>query len=200
MYKQYTVGLNIPTLIVHNGRLANPLDPLAKAMKEVSGIRKKTDSDLQRLADLEYEGGLYLNSNDEPILPSRVLEAWIAEGAKKSREGKTALSSTFVDTDMVLNYDGGPLTVKELIASPDHRLTVPVRVTTSKVMRTRPIFRNVTGEFIVSVNMDLANAEALRRWVEAGLNQVGLGDWRPRHGRGTLVKFEEVEQPLSAVA
>ena len=35
-YKQYEVILEGDSLIMHNGRTSNPLDPFAKAMKEVS--------------------------------------------------------------------------------------------------------------------------------------------------------------------
>ena len=191
-YKQIVVSVEIPALIMHNGSLADPLNPVVKAMKELSSRRKKSDADIQKLADLEYRGSLYLDKkNEKVVLPGRLFEAMIAEGARKSKEGKIALSSTFVDNDPIIAYDGGPLTIDELVASPDHRLVVPVRVSTSKVIRTRPIVHNVVAEYQVSLNTDLANEAQLRRWIDDGLNQVGMGDWRPRHGRGVVTGWAD---------
>lgn len=200
MYQQFKIVINVPTLVMHNGQTADPLNKYAKAMKAISSNRKKTDSDLEAMALIEYEAGLYLNGDAQVILPSRVFEAMIAEGARKSKDGKTALASTFVDNDAVISYEGGPLTVEELKASDRHRLSVPVRVGQSKVIRTRPIFHDVHADFLVSLQTELANASQLRRWIVDGLTQVGLGDWRPRYGRGVLERFEEVKVPLAHAA
>ena len=199
-YKQYEVVLSGDSLIMHNGRTSNPLDPFTKAMKEISGKRKKTDADLEALSNIEYQAGLYLNEQEQVIVPSRVLESVLVEGAKKSKEGKLALSGMFVDTDAILEYHGGPMTVEELTASPEHRLCVAVRVGMAKVMRTRPHFKDWTCKFKVSVNDQVANASQLKRWVEDAGSYVGIGDWRPRHGRYELVSFEEARVPLKKAA
>lgn len=200
MYRQYKVALEIPTFVSHNGQTADPVNRYAKAMKEISGKRKKTDADYEALARIEFEAGLYLNKDRQVIIPGRLFEALIAEGAKKSKEGKIALSSTFVDSDSLISYDGGPLTVEQLLESEEHRLAVPVRVNQARVVRTRPIFTNVRAEFIVSLQTEVGNASQLQRWVTDGMNLVGLGDWRPRHGRGIVTEFVEIAQPLKAAA
>ena len=56
-------------LLMHNIRLADPLNPIAKAMKAISSKRKKTDDDLAQLARLEFEGGLYVLPDLGPYLP-----------------------------------------------------------------------------------------------------------------------------------
>jgi hypothetical protein len=199
-YVQYSVSISLADLIMHNGQTSDPLNVYAKRMKAISGKRKKVDADFEALALIEYEAGLYLNNEEEAIIPGRLFEAMIAEGAKKSKEGKLALSGTFVDNDAVISYDGGPLTLEELKASSKHRLAVGVRVGMSKVTRTRPHFHNVRATFLVSLNTEVANGEQLRKWIEDGLTLVGIGDWRPRHGRGSLDRFEVVRAPLTAVA
>ena len=200
MFKQYKVQVAMPTFVSHSGQTSDPLNKYAKAMKEISSRRKKTDADHEALALLEYEAGLYLNDARQAIIPGRLFEALIAEGAKKSKEGKVALSSTFVDSDAIISYDGGPLTVEELKDSEFHRLSVPVRIGQARVIRTRPIFKNVQAEWIVSLQTEVANEAQLRRWIKDGMNLVGVGDWRPRHGRGVVTAFEEIVVPLSAVA
>lgn len=199
-YKQFRCVISGDSLVMHNGQTADPLNPFSKAMKQISGKRKKTDADFEALADLEFRAGLYLDEQQRVIVPGRVIEAAIAMGAKKSKEGKQALSGLFVDTDAVLSYEGSPMSVDALVKSPTHRLAVPVRVSTSRIIRTRPHFKNWSAEFLCSVREDVANDRALKTWVEACGALVGLCDWRPRHGRFALDKFEEVKQPLKVAA
>ena len=47
--------------MMHNARLANPLDPLVQEIKKLTGKRKKTEDDLLQIARLEWEGGFYFN-------------------------------------------------------------------------------------------------------------------------------------------
>jgi hypothetical protein len=199
-YLQYECELSGDSLIMHNGQTADPLNSFSKAMKEISGKRKKTDADFEALANIEYQAGLYLNNKGQVIVPGRVLESVLVEGAKKSKEGKLALSGMFVDTDGILEYEGGAMSVKQLMESPDHRLCVAVRIGMSKVMRTRPHFKNWRTTFKVSINEQVANEAQLKRWLEDAGSYVGIGDWRPRHGRYELESFKAVRQPLKKVA
>jgi hypothetical protein len=169
-------------------------------MKEISGKRKKTDADHEQLALIEYEAGLYLDSKKQVIIPGRIFEAAIAEGAKIAKEGKLCLSSVIVENDAVITYDGGPLSLDELKVSDDHRLVVPVRVGQARIMRTRPMFANVEAKFVVSLATEIANPAQLKRWIEDCLNLKGLGDWRPRYGRGYLLAFEEMKAPVAKAA
>jgi hypothetical protein len=184
-YLKHRVTIAGSTLLMHNGQTADPLNKYAKAFKEITSDkqRKKTEEGIIALGNLEYEAGLYLSKKGQVIIPSRVLEAHIAEAARKTKEGKTALAGMFVDTDGVLEYEGGPLTVKQLIASEGHRLTVPVSVNQSKVIRVRPLFQNWSTSFEVSILEEMAGTSTLKTWLTNGGNFVGLGDWRPRHGR-----------------
>ncbi len=199
-YTQYEVELSGDSLIMHNGQTADPLNPFSKAMKEISSKRKKTDTDYEAMANIEYRAGLYLNKKNEVIVPSRVLESVLVEGAKKSKEGKLALSGMFVDTDATFTYEGGTMTVDQLVESEDHRICVAVRVGMAKVMRTRPHFKDWTAKFKVSINSDVANEAQLKRWVEDAGSYVGIGDWRLRHGRYEVNKFAAVKMPLKKVA
>ncbi len=199
-YEKFSVGIGGDKLLMHNGRLANPADPIARAMAALPKGKKATDADLEQLSNVEYEGGLYLNARKEVVLPGRLLEAVIAEGARASKEGKIALASTYVDLDALLAYEGGPLSVEELVASPDHRLTVGVRVGQSKVMRTRPLFRNWSVSFVVELDTGQANPDQLQRWIVAAGQTKGIGDWRPRHGRYEVVSFAAMKKPVRKVA
>jgi len=199
MNEKFIGKINLPTVIMHNGQLADPSNAIAKAMKKITSNRKKTDADYDKLAELEFTGGLYTNKKGEVILPGRVIESAIHAGAKKSKEGKDCLSALFVDNDPVISYDGGPLPLDKLVKSEAHRLTVGVKVGQARVMRTRPFFENVSFTVEMTLNTELVNPDRLERWLEDCLNQCGIGDWRPRHGRGVLLSFEAVSVPLKAV-
>jgi hypothetical protein len=188
-------------LVMHNGQLADPLNPFSKAMKAVSSKRKKTDADLAAMADIEWKGGLYVDANGAPVIPSRVLEAVIAKGATRSKEGKQALSGVFVETDGALSFAGAGKTVDEMCADPFFRLTVGVRVGQARVMRTRPIFHDWRITFEVSASNEVvADAAALHRWLSDAGAFIGLGDYRPRYGRFTVERFDEIKRELKIAA
>ena len=191
-YITHKVTVGGPDLVMHNGQTSDPLNAFSKRIKEISGKRKKTDADHALMSEIEFEAGLYINAARQVIIPSRVMEAAVCEGARKTKEGRLALSGMFIDTDLVLQYDGGPLELEDLRKSADHILKVSVRVGQARVMRTRPFFQNWSGSFLVSLNSEVANAEALRQWITNTGAFVGLGDWRPRHGRFSVLGFEAV--------
>ena len=47
-------------LLMHNARLADPLDPITKEKAKVSSKRKKTEEDQELLSHLEWQGGTVL--------------------------------------------------------------------------------------------------------------------------------------------
>lgn len=191
-YIKHRITIAGEKLIQHNGQTADPLNKYTKAMKTITSDRalKKTDEGIAELMKIEFEAGLYLNAKKQVIIPSRILEAHIAEAARKTKEGKSALAGMFVDTDAILAYDGGPLTVKELIASDEHRLTVGVGVNNARIMRTRPLFSNWSATFDVSVLSEMAGSKTLETWITNGGKFVGIGDYRPRYGRYEIQQFE----------
>lgn len=106
MYKTLTTKvIGIAPLIMHNGQTADPLNKYAKAMKEVSGKRKKTEADYIKLAEIEFKAGLYMNV-EGPVVPSQMIEATILAGARKSKLGKLAQAGIIVEKHASLIYDG----------------------------------------------------------------------------------------------
>jgi hypothetical protein len=172
---------SVSGLICHNGRLANPLDPIAKEMKRVSGKRAKTDADFEELARLEFLGGLYLH-NGEPCLPGEVIEAALVEAARKMRRGQQAKAGILSNENFPIEYDG-PRTANELWADERFRLTVGVKVQKNKVMRTRPIFREWASEISVDFMPGQLNRAEVEEMVRTAGTIVGIGDWRPKFGR-----------------
>jgi hypothetical protein len=176
-------------LLMHSGKLADPLSSVAKAIKQVSAKKAKTDADHERMATLEFAGSLYLDSELGPYIPGENIEASIYHAARKTKEGKLAASGLFVPGKSRLDYDG-PRDPKGLLAEGDaYRLCVPVGLNGKRVMRTRPIFRAWSVVAEVEYEDTILNLEQVNRWVQTAGVQVGLCDWRPRYGRFTVEKI-----------
>ena len=191
-------------ILLHNGQTADPRNTYAKQMKQISSKRKKTDADLDQLARVEWFAGLYIGKQADgsatTVIPAHVLESCFVAGAKKSKRGVQAKSGLFVDSQAVLDFEGKPegnLTAEALQESLDalyeggeHHLTVGVKVSTSKVMRTRPKFSNWSATCVIEYDDAVLTFADVKDVIEDAGNLVGVGDWRPKFGR-----FEAVVTP-----
>lgn len=168
-------------MLLHNGQMANPLNKYAKLMKQISSKRAKTDADYEAMARIEFLASLYLNA-DGPIIPAEVLDAVLVNGAKKSKEGMTAKSGAFCLEHARLEYDG-PRTADELWADERFRHVALVRVGNARVARTRPCFTQWSAVVSVNIENTIVNPVRVDDWFTIAGTQVGIGDWRPQHGR-----------------
>lgn len=170
-------------LLMHNARLADPLDPITKEKAKVSSKRKKTEEDQELLSHLEWQGGLYWHDAVGPYLPGDNVFKSLIEAARKSKDGKRVEQGLLITTDQnPLAYEG-PRTLDGLWEDKRfvHRCTVKQQM--SRIVRTRPIFHSwrtqVEGRFDDSV----LNAEDVESFAEIAGKYIGVGDWRPKHGR-----------------
>jgi hypothetical protein len=187
----------IAPLLMHNGQTADPLNHFAKAMKQLSGKRKKTDEDLEVMAALEWWAGLYLTKTaaigddfsvtapDEArtCLPAHLLDSVIREGARKSKMGKQASAGVIVEGDAKLTHEGSA-NVNQLATDPRFVARHAVKVSTSKVMRTRPMFSEWSAEFSVCIDPGVIDVSDVRLALSNAGRLVGIGDWRPGAPRG----------------
>lgn len=174
-----------PGLILHNGRLSNQLDPLVKAMKQITGKRMKTDEDHSQIAHLEYLGSLYLE-NGRVVIPDRLIEGTFVGGAKKIKRGPVAKAGFYVKGNSPLLYDG-PSDPEELWgdgASP-FVLSTMVVVQKNRVMRTRPYFPEWKLIATCCYDSEALNPETVLECFGHAGKSAGLGDWRPKYGRFT---------------
>lgn len=184
MLQEISVSIvGVAPLIMHNGQTCDPLNKFAKAMKEITGKRKKTEEDHGELSRIEWMAGLYVNDLQRLILPSDVLDASIVEGAKKSKLGKQFKSAVFVPYDAELDIGKKSYTIEDLWKDENHRDIRGVRVGTSRVMRTRPIFRKWAATFAVQFDDEQVNLADVQRAIRDCGVQVGLCDYRPKYGR-----------------
>jgi len=188
----YTVTIaGIRPMLMHNGRLCNPLDEQTKLLKTVTKQRNKSDDDHVRTARVEFEGGLYHDAKLGPYLPSDNLQAMIERGSTRRKLGKVFKAHVSVmmpdsAPGFALTYKG-PRDVEGLWANRAFVFTKGARVGQARVMRTRARFpTGWTLSFGVEVLADGVTKTQLEQAItDAGLYE-GLGDWRPRYGRFVL--------------
>ena len=196
--KTFKVIISGPALLMHNGRLANPRDPYAKALKEITAKKKKSDEDHEEVSRREFQGSLYHDDEVGPYLPGDALQAMIVEGSRKAKQGREFVSVS-VEEDLVPLQYQGPRDRDGLWKEDRFVHVTGVKVGTARVMRTRPIFRNWKAAFTVTLEDDATiNPEDIERALTTAGRVVGIGDWRPgapkggRHGRFVVEKFEQI--------
>ena len=179
------------SLMMHNGRLADPLDPFAKALKVESKRRGKSDADHEAVAEAEFRGGLYHDEELGPYIPAEWIHAALIEGAKLSKLGKLFKSSVVVNgAKFPLKYKG-PRDVDSLAKNVKFRDRRCVRVGQSKVMRTRPVFHDWSVSFEVLIVGEALNVDDVKVALRNAGAMVGMGDGRPMFaGKFEVVSFE----------
>lgn len=172
-------------LLMHSGRLIDPLDTVSKKIKEVSGKRNKTDDDHAEMAQLEWLGGLYFLSEVGPFIPAMNLQKSLIEGARLTRGGKKVERGVLIETVFIpLGYDG-PREPGELYQDKRFVHRAPVKVMTARVMRTRPQFPEWTLRAYGQLDTGVLNLAELQQAAQQAGAMIGLGDGRPTFGRFT---------------
>jgi len=169
-------------LLMHNGRLADPLDEYARAIAKISKIRNKTEADHEELARLEWTGSLYVKSGKIGIPGSNLRSAIVGPGgsARQSKKGKEAAKALRMSEFYPVQYNG-PGDPAELWQVKEFRHRIGVTVGRgSTVIRTRPIFDDWLIEGELQHSPDFADRDDVIHWLRVAGTEVGLGDWRPQ--------------------
>lgn len=174
-------------IIIHNARLASPMDEFTKSISVISGKRKKTEGDRLAIARLEFEGGLYFDPEIGPYLPAQNLYKSLIEGARIIKAGKMIERGVIpADINLPLQYNG-PRTIDKLwgegiFKSPfvDFRL---VRIQNSRIDKCRPIFRNWKIEAEYLIDTQIIDYDTFVRVVELAGQMTGVGTYRLLYGR-----------------
>jgi hypothetical protein len=173
-------------LIQHNARTADPLDPYAKAIKEITAKRtNKTDADELEISRLKFAAGLYWDEATGPYLPAANVFRSLIEAGAMTRDGKKIERGvSFTSDRSVLEYDG-PRDLEGLWGNGtsrfvDRRLAAVNRV---RIPVTRPIFVDWAASFEVLVDDEVIDPEAFAAIAAKAGRAVGVGDYRRFYGR-----------------
>jgi hypothetical protein len=135
------------------------------------------------MALIEWHASLYLDKDKRIILPGMMLESSLINGAKKFKLGQQAKAGLFVESHAALEFDGCDLTPEQLWERSENTLTVACKVSMAKIMRTRFIAHDWAADVAVTFDDSLFNPSQIADIFEASGMQIGVGTWRPRHGR-----------------
>ena len=182
--------------------------------KDFESIKKKrgkniTDADAQRVVYFDTFQSFWCDAEDregkradqtqseyeanlEPDIPVRVIRADIEKGARAFKEGGKVRSGMRVKSvKFQWDWDLGVKMV-DLAVNPNIHFTVPVKVGTSKILRTRAIFRDWGAKISLIGDTQFLGEDDIQRWLEYSGNYIGIGDWRPDKS-GEYGRFRIVE-------
>lgn len=174
-------------LLMNNVQSADPRNEFARAIKEITSKRKKTDADLDELYRLKFMASLYYDDTVGPYLPAPNLFRALIEAGTITRSGKKVERGVvFLSRFAPLEYDG-----KRDIASlwgdgatrfVDRRM---VTVNRKKVVGVRAIFPDWSAAFPIEVDDSIIDpAEFLE--IAACAGKIGVGDYRRFYGKFTV--------------
>lgn len=134
-------------LLMHNPRLSDKRDPIAKEMSEITKKKTKmTESERDSLEDLEFMGGLYYDKEIGVYVETIAILRTIQNAAMITRQGKDVLRAMTPTVPRVPLIYSGPRTPEQLIKKPEFRYRASVGNQKNRIMRTRPMFRDWSVE------------------------------------------------------
>jgi hypothetical protein len=185
-----STAVNGSPLLMHNERLADPLDPYTRYLAEITGKRKKTERDHEEASRREFLGGGYWQTDTgptgeqaDPFIPTWNIIRCLQAGATRYKLGKQVVRGIVPVADQSpLLYDG-PSDADSLWKSGEFVSRKGVGVGQSKVIRTRPAFTDWRVEAELELDLTILDPATVAQIATAAGLYEGLGDNRPRHGR-----------------
>lgn len=184
--KKFTIDLvGTKPILMHSARLSDRLDPVTKAVTEVSTKKHRSYADDMKLSHLEWLGGMYWDEVAGPYLPGENIARALLDGVRKLG-GSAEVGQSFDITSNInpIAYSG-PREVRELWADKRYVYRKSLRQFNSRVVRTRPIFREWRTQAEGIFDDRILSLDYLRGIAEATGMYIGIGDWRPRFGTFT---------------
>ena len=177
--KKLHIALNgTNTLLMHSPKTVNPLHPLAIKIKSFTSKRKKTEDDLQKISELEWEAGLYYDETNGLHIPAECLQKTLENGAKLFKAGKDIQRYVqFAGAVAPLDI-GVPFDLEKMRHDMRYFDVRTVAVQRSRVIRTRPRFDVWRCEFDVLFDEAHIDVDTIVKALENAGQYVGLCDGR----------------------
>jgi len=173
-------------LVMHNARLADPLDPVTQELAKLTSKQKKTPADHEMVADVEWRGSLYWD--DGPYIPSEALLRSFRDAAGAWKLGPSVERALLATIDHLAVIHDGPKTIEALSKDKRFRLRKGVVVQRNRVVRTRPIFRTWSLHAEFEWNESELSAANIERIAERAGIFFGIGTARRLgYGRFSVV-------------
>lgn len=189
--KVCNVKIEGPYLLMHNRQLADPLNDFVRAKAEFTAKKQKTDDDHQKISEIEFFAGLYIDEKEQPIIPDKSIKAMLGDAAKSFREGPKCKEGVLIMNNSVLDFDG-PKSIHQRWKKKYYRRE-PLKQKTSVIIRTRPSFNNWKAELEIFYDEKIVNPDMLERWLDIASKYKGIGDGRPTFGRFNIAEITHKE-------
>ncbi len=177
-------GTGTTPLLMHNVRLASPMNKYAKQLSALTSAKtssKRTDQDRLDIARVEFEGGMYWDSDVGPYVPAKWLSKNLLDAARRGRRGKMVEEGVMVAEGFMINplVYRGPRDIDSLWGNGESDFVSfeTVRVGMAKVDRCRPIFNTWAFEIDFEIEDDVMDFSTFKSIAEIG-GRLGLGDYR----------------------
>ena len=192
--KKLHVTLNgTNTLMMHSPKTVNPLHPLALELKKYTSKRKKTEDDLQKISELEWEAGLYYDEENGLHIPTECLQKTLENGAKLFKAGKD-IQRYVIFPNAVATLDiGVPFDLAKMKHDMKYFDVRAVAVMRARVIRTRPRFDVWRCEFDILYDETHIDVETISRAFENSGQYVGLCEARSLGYGRFATRIDEVE-------
>lgn len=179
------------TLLMHSPKTVNPLHPMAIKIKGFTSKLKKTEDDLQKISELEWEAGLYYDETNGLHIPVECLQKTLENGAKLFKMGKDIQRYVqFVGTVAPLDI-GVPFDLEKMRHDMKYYDVRTVAVKRSRVIRTRPRFDVWRCEFDILYDEAHIDIDTIAKALENAGQYVGLCDGRQLgYGRFVAAIYE----------
>lgn len=167
----------ITPMIIHNGRTASPLDEYAKKMKTITSKRKKTEEDIGKLLDIQWESCLYWHKERGLHMPVENLLAALLKAARKHKIGPLISGfffEEFVGFPILTEYHKD---LKKLTESEANKFVKIVAIQRSKTLSCRPIFRDWELKFEFYIDEETINLDEVQTILFTMSKRIGLGVW-----------------------
>ncbi len=194
MITSYQAKIGGSRLMMHNEQLANPFNEFTQELSKLTHKRGKTLEDFLAISKVEFMGGLYFEDKAGPYIPGHCLHKCLIMGARRRKLGKQCEQMVLIESQVNPVQYEGPRTRKSLweAMSGSERRFVDSRlvgVNSNRTMRTRPLFRDWSCEFVINVLDGAVNAEDIRTALEAS-ETIGILDGRPMYaGQFRVLEF-----------
>ena len=176
---EITVSISGTTaLVLHNPRLVDPLDPITRAIAEITAKgAKKTDADHAEIGRLEWEGGLYRDPDGDLALPAFNVVSALADGATMTKNGASLFRGVVPHSPWVAVVIDPPK-LKMTDATTWRASVVNGGRGAGRVMRTRPRFHDWSLVLSGWLDEEELNLRALKAAVDRAGRLYGIGDAR----------------------
>jgi hypothetical protein len=181
--------IGVSPLLMHSCRGANPLDPDVKVIKNITGKKKKTDEDHEKLSILEFKINAYWNEKIGWHIPSNVIEQCIINGSKKIRLGKVMPTAINIMEAYIPLICDAPKDIDKTLEDQNFIDVRNVVVSGKRIMRTRPRFERWRLKFEIDVDESIVNSDDFISALNYSGAVVGICDYRPENG-GKYGRFE----------